>query len=321
MTSATTAEPLPPIWRIERHDRVGSTMDIAAARAQAGEPEGLVVVADEQTAGRGRAGRTWQAPPRSALLLTALLRPPLPPDRLSTLALVAGVALAEAVEAVTGLPAWLKWPNDLWLGERNAGDKAAGILATSRLGPAGVEYALLGIGVNVTTPVEALPPGGTSLAAARFRRRKEGGPGPGDPEREDSGGAEAADESAGETGRAGATNDSFEVSGLAGATNENPGLAPVASRDALLAALLDRLGVAYAAFVHHGGRPPLDGWLRRATLLGQDVEVEIGGERRRGVFVGLREDGALLLRVDDGTIEAIVAGDLTRGPRPVVPSD
>ncbi len=261
-----------PTWTIERHGRVGSTMEVAAERAAAGAPEGIVVVADYQSSGRGRAGRRWTAPPGSALMLTAVLRPDLPPGRLGPLALVAGVALAEAIEIETALPCWLKWPNDLWLGDRLDGRKAAGILVSARLGGSGVEHVLLGIGLNVSTPAAVLPEGATSVAAAMEQAGRALGPAAG------------------------------------GGDGDDP-------RERLLDRILERLGICYGGFVGSGGRPRLAGWLRRAALLGECVEVVGGGESRRGLFVGLRDDGALLLRNDLGADEAIVAGDLVRGPR------
>lgn len=123
----------------------GSTNDIAAALAATGGHEGTVVVADEQTAGRGRRGRTWFSPPASGLYVSVVLAPArarVTPDRaiaLSTLA--AGVALAEAVERATGLATDIKWPNDLRVGTR----KVAGILAEG----ADQESIVLGYGINV----------------------------------------------------------------------------------------------------------------------------------------------------------------------------
>ena len=259
----------PISWVIERHRSVGSTMDLAAERARAGAPQGTVVVADHQTAGRGRSGRSWLAPPGAALMLTAILRPFLPPDRLAALSLVAGVALAEAVEAATGLACWLKWPNDLWLGDRLAGRKAAGILVTARLGPSGIEHVLVGIGVNSATPPAALPPGATSLEV--------------------------------------------ELAAIGKSMTTVTGVAD--PRDCLLDRVLDRLEVGYACFVAGGGRPPLDDWIQRAALLGESVELVTEGKVKRGRFVGVRPDGALLLRGEDGVVEVVVAGDLVRGPR------
>lgn len=265
--------------RVLRYGRVASTMDVAAEFAATGEPEGLVVVADEQVSGRGRAGRAWQAPPGSALLLTVLLRPDVPADRLGVLAPLAGVALAEAVEAETGLACWLKWPNDLWLGERYAGQKAAGVLASARMLGGRPEFVLLGVGLNVSTPADALPAGATSLAGAleaEGRRRPES-VGTADPVADD---------------------------------------APAfPDREHILAALLARLDAHYAAFVASGGRPSLDGWVARAALLWQPVAVAVGNATHRGVHAGIDGDGALLLRGPDGATERIVAGDLTRGPR------
>lgn len=146
--------------RLIRRDRVVSTMDEVAALAAAGEPEGTVVLAEEQTGGRGRAGRRWEAPAGTAVLCSVLLRPGLPPDRLGPLPLMVGVAVAEAVEAVARLRCQLKWPNDVWLGER----KVAGVLIAARAGAV-----IVGIGINVDGPVSALPAGATTVAAAAGR--------------------------------------------------------------------------------------------------------------------------------------------------------
>jgi BirA family transcriptional regulator, biotin operon repressor / biotin---[acetyl-CoA-carboxylase] ligase len=146
-------------WREVRHVAVtGSTNADLAALATAGEPAGLVLVADEQTAGRGRLGRTWSAPPGSALTFSVLVRPSVPPARLGWLPLVSGLALVDAVRSTTGLAVELKWPNDVLVG---AG-KLGGIL-TERVG--GTDAAVVGIGLNVAMSAEQLPvPTATSLA-------------------------------------------------------------------------------------------------------------------------------------------------------------
>jgi BirA family biotin operon repressor/biotin-[acetyl-CoA-carboxylase] ligase len=109
-------------WRVEWHASLDSTNRYALDAARAGAADGLVVVADVQTAGRGRLGRTWEAPPGASLLLTVLLRRPADPGRAM---MAAGVALAQAVHEVAGVHAQLKWPNDLVVGDR----KLAGLLA------------------------------------------------------------------------------------------------------------------------------------------------------------------------------------------------
>jgi len=137
----------------------GSTNADVVAAARAGAPEGLVVIAESQTAGRGRLDRVWQVPPRSGLMFSVLLRPTgVPPARLGWLPLLAGVALAEAVSAVAQVDAALKWPNDLLVRRPGSGEeyrKCAGILAESVAGdqPAVV----LGIGLNVTQRPDELP--------------------------------------------------------------------------------------------------------------------------------------------------------------------
>ena len=111
----------------------GSTNADVMALARAGEPEGVVLVADHQTAGRGRAGRTWTAPPGASLLCTILLRPPAPVAPLVTFALA--LAAAEAVESLVGVEPGLKWPNDLVIEDAGGTRKLAGILAEAEWPP------------------------------------------------------------------------------------------------------------------------------------------------------------------------------------------
>lgn len=119
---------------------IDSTNRYLLDEARAGAAAGLVVVADHQTAGRGRLGRTWVAPPGASLLMSVLLRPTVPVDRRHVLVMAAGLAMAEAVETETGVIAGLKWPNDLLVGDR----KLAGILAE-----ASGDALVVGIGVNI----------------------------------------------------------------------------------------------------------------------------------------------------------------------------
>ncbi len=121
----------------------GSTNQYVLDAARSGAPDGLVVVADHQRAGRGRLGRTWSAPPGASLLVSVLLRPDLAPEDRHLVVMAAAVAMAEAVAATTGVIAALKWPNDLLVGHR----KLAGILAE-----AAGDAVVVGIGVNLDWP-------------------------------------------------------------------------------------------------------------------------------------------------------------------------
>jgi BirA family transcriptional regulator, biotin operon repressor / biotin---[acetyl-CoA-carboxylase] ligase len=135
-------------------------MDEVEQRARSGATEGLVVVAGEQTAGRGRTGRAWTVPAGTGLLCSVLLRPPVPPDRLSTLPLIAGVAVAEAIEDCAPVSCRLKWPNDVWIDGR----KVAGLLAKATTSAGVVDHIVLGVGINLTAKTAELPPGATSVA-------------------------------------------------------------------------------------------------------------------------------------------------------------
>ncbi len=135
---------------LARYERVASTSELARQQARAGHPEGLVVLAEEQSAGRGRVGRSWIAPYGEALLLSVLLRPTwLPPAEAFTLTMLAALALCEAVERTVPIAARLKWPNDLLLPATDGLRKAAGILTELSIAGDHIEWAVIGIGVNV----------------------------------------------------------------------------------------------------------------------------------------------------------------------------
>jgi BirA family biotin operon repressor/biotin-[acetyl-CoA-carboxylase] ligase len=148
---------------------IASTNDVAQAQARAGMAEGLLVLAEEQTAGRGRYDRRWEAPYGSALLVSLLLRPTfLAPERAFLLTAMAALSIAEAIDRQTGLAAALKWPNDVLV----VGRKVCGILVELE-GTAGqLESAVVGWGLNVNVDFssnEVLSRTATSLAEAAGR--------------------------------------------------------------------------------------------------------------------------------------------------------
>jgi BirA family biotin operon repressor/biotin-[acetyl-CoA-carboxylase] ligase len=142
----------------------GSTnADLLARAADPGSPEGQVLVAEEQTAGRGRLGRSWSSVPGASLTFSVLLRPAtVPAARRGWLTLLAGVAVASAVRSVAGVDAVLKWPNDVLAGDR----KLAGILAEQSPDGAAV---VIGTGLNVAAAPGEIPVSATGLAATSLR--------------------------------------------------------------------------------------------------------------------------------------------------------
>jgi BirA family biotin operon repressor/biotin-[acetyl-CoA-carboxylase] ligase len=147
-------------WRsVEVVEETESTNSDVAARAAAGEPEGLVLVAESQVGGRGRLGRTWIAPPRSGVTMSVLLRPALPSTAWPWLPLLTGVAVVEAVRRSSDLDTSLKWPNDVLVHDR----KLAGILL-ERVGTSSGPAAVIGVGLNVSLRADELAvPTATSL--------------------------------------------------------------------------------------------------------------------------------------------------------------
>src|ERR1700737_1305564 len=131
--------------RIFHFFKVNSTNRVALELGHGGEPEGAVVLAEEQTAGRGRAGHLWHSERAAGIYVTLLLRPRLAPVQAPLLTMMAGLSAHAAIQAQTGLSVDLKWPNDLLI----AGKKVGGILTEMHAEPAQVRFVIVGLGLNV----------------------------------------------------------------------------------------------------------------------------------------------------------------------------
>ena len=234
----------------------GSTNDEARRLAESGAPEGTLVITDHQTSGRGRLERRWEAPPGSSLLMSLLFRPPLAPHEVQRLTMVCGLAVIDAIESETGLRVGLKWPNDVVVG----GAKVAGIL--TEIGSKGsvVDFAVVGLGLNINLDPEWLPDGLLVPATSLSRELER----------------------------------------------------PVA-RLPLLRALLQAMETRYTAL--KAGHSPHVEWAERLVTLGQPVAVSTVGAVLEGVAERVNADGALLLRLDSGRLETVMAGDVTSRSR------
>lgn len=144
---------------IKYFDSIGSTMDVAFQLGVEGVCEGTVVCAESQTKGKGRLGRSWISPKGKGICMSVILRPPLAPVDVAKLTLLSAVAVCEALGQFCHVPAKIKWPNDILVGQK----KIAGILTELSAEIDRVRFIVIGIGVNVNTPLSQLPPEATSI--------------------------------------------------------------------------------------------------------------------------------------------------------------
>ncbi len=135
------------------YQEIDSTNNRALELASAGYPEGTVVVAEMQTAGKGRRGRSWYSPAEKGIYVSIILRPPLPLHEISRVSLVIAVAVAETLEKELSLPARIKWPNDILINKR----KIAGILSEAAVNMNGIQYIVTGIGLNINNSLQDFP--------------------------------------------------------------------------------------------------------------------------------------------------------------------
>ena len=283
----------PGLWREVRVvEETGSTNADLLAQARSGAGEGLVLVAEAQTSGRGRMGRRWISPPRRSLTFSVLLRPAVPAGRLGWLPLLAGVAVASALQRTAGVDARLKWPNDVLVD----GAKIAGILAERW-----TNAVVIGTGINVLQHRGELPvPTATSLLVAQ-------GAGP-------AGAAGPA------VARGAGPVEAWEA-GPAGAPGPGAG---ADMRERLLTAVLDELARWYNAWLDQPQPGDADGcglraeYLRRSGTVGSAVTVMLpGGQNLTGMAAGIDAAGRLEIRTPAGLVQ-VSAGDVVhlRGTTP-----
>jgi BirA family biotin operon repressor/biotin-[acetyl-CoA-carboxylase] ligase len=145
--------------RIFHHETLASTMDTAFRLGVEGEKEGALVVAEGQTKGKGRLGRSWSSPKGKGIYASLILRPQLSPVMVPQLTLLTAVAVCEAIRNAVKAPATIKWPNDILID----GKKVAGILTELSAEMDRVRFVVVGLGINVNTPLNVLPEAATSL--------------------------------------------------------------------------------------------------------------------------------------------------------------
>lgn len=157
-------------FRIEEHSTVASTNTLLQERARQGAPEGTVIIAAEQTAGRGRMQRPFFSPEGTGLYMSILLRPSLTADQMVFLTPAAAVAVSDAILSVTGIEVGIKWVNDLFYKKR----KICGILTEASFGSNGrLTHAVLGIGINLAEPIGGFPENLCSIAGGLLEEASE----------------------------------------------------------------------------------------------------------------------------------------------------
>ncbi|RME44234.1 MAG: biotin--[acetyl-CoA-carboxylase] ligase [Caldilineae bacterium] len=241
------------------YDQLDSTNTELKRLADVGAPEGTLVIADEQLAGRGRFERRWLAPPGSSLLTSLLFRPTfLPPDRVQYITMLCALAAVDAIAATTGVSVELKWPNDLLYGGR----KLAGLLTELSFAGERLDWVVVGLGLNVNVDFSALVASSQAYAAL-----------------------------------------AKTATSLRMITGTHVPRLP------LLQAYLQAVERRYDALKR--GETPYKAWVAKLTMLGQPVAVSTGEAVLAGVAEGVDEGGALLLRLPDGRLERVLAGDVT----------
>jgi BirA family biotin operon repressor/biotin-[acetyl-CoA-carboxylase] ligase len=239
---------------IDYYEDIGSTNEVARERAAKGAGEGLLVVAEEQTGGKGRLGRQWYSPRSKGIIFTLLLYPPVNPSRASQITMLAAVSLASAIRSETGVGAGIKWPNDLLIGGR----KVCGILAELSAEVDRIGHLVVGIGINANQDLGDFP----------------------------------------EDVRDKATSLKLET----GAT---------VSRVRLLQVSLESFEHWYGLWLERGFEPVLAAWKQMSISLNCPVRLHTLDKSWDGWAEDVDSDGALLLRLPDGSLQRFVSGEVS----------
>lgn len=234
-------------------EKLSSTNTAAKEQAERGAIEGTTIIAETQTKGKGRLDRRWISP-KGGIWLSIILRPQMSPEDTAKITLTTAVAVAKTLRRFCGFGAEIKWPNDVLIHNK----KICGILTEASLEGKNVNFVVVGIGINVNFPLNALP---KHLEAA--------------------------------------------------ATTLKEVLQKEVDREELVCVLLKEFEDCYERFKRGEFGDLLSKWRSVATFLGKEVEVISFAERLRGVAVDVDENGALIIKLENGKKRKIVAGDVT----------
>lgn len=238
-------------------DSVDSSNNLAKVLANAGCEDGLIVVAEEQGAGKGRLSRGWISPHAKGIWFSVVLKPPFLPQEASKCTLMAAVAVVKAINSIKGVKASIKWPNDILLNGR----KLVGILTEMNAEFGHINYVVIGIGINTNATADDYPDEVKELAVSV---------------------ADAATE-------------------------------PF-TRVQLLADILKNLELLYEAACKEGFAPILDEWRKYSCTLCQEVKVIAPDMTYFGTAIDIDEEGLLIVRKKDGSLDKVVAGDVSIRP-------
>lgn len=239
---------------IDYFDSLGSTNDETMKRAVEGAPEGTVVIAEEQTKGKGRLGRAWISPKYQGIWFSIVLRPEVLPAETGLITLAVAVAVARAVKQETGLDVEIKWPNDLLI----KGKKVAGILTEMSSEQDKVHFMVVGVGINANVDPGSFP--GELRATATSLREQ---------------------------------------------------LGRDVNRVRLLCSVLNELESSYRSFREKRSDEIVRDWKELSSTLGKKVEVKILDRIFVGVAGDIDEGGQLIIRMPDGELISVSAGEIT----------
>ncbi len=257
LTCQSMSEGLKCLWAaslIEHHETIDSTNKRAKELAISGAPHGLLIIADEQTAGKGRLGRTWVSKRGLGIFMTLLLRPSMPNELITQLTMVTAIAAARALNLATGLDAKIKWPNDIVANGR----KLCGILLERSFDCDGKAFVVCGTGFNVHQTMDDFP---------------------------------------------------SELSQSASSVDLLTG--KVQRRVEIVQHYLEQFELLYNSCHAGNADAIIKEYKKLSATLNQDIMVISGSDRYPAHAIGLDEDGSLQIKMADGTVKTVHAGDVS----------
>jgi len=258
---------------IELHDSIGSTNMRARELAHEGALHGTLVIANEQTQGKGRMGRVWISPPETGIWMSLVLRPSLSPQDAHRITVIAALSVSNAINIITGLKAEIKWPNDIIIGSK----KVCGILTEIQTEPDIIEYVVLGIGINVNAKRDDFPEELAHSATSLYIESEK-------------------------------TSLYIESE----KTSLSIGSEKVIDRNALIVEILKSFESLYDHYEKTGDFTDiLDTYKGRCVTLNKRVKVFGRVDEFEGTAIDLSNDCALLVKLDNGIVKRIISGDVS----------